>query len=323
VIAYGYTPDADKAKALAREAAEPGHAYGTDEDARGPGALDPTVNIYDLGADPLAWGKERATLIKGLWPDLPKRALTDDSRYARLTQGFQALLNQYVQAVATGVKYIGGQYQYRDHVGDPDGRPPFMPVPKAKQEEALAFINDYAFGEHSFDVPQAVLAQFGANRWTHWGEDNTYDGRVDYPLAEQVLGAQRALLDRVMQPFVFARVRDAETKFGTVKVLTIPEYMRELTESIWSEVYATGNNISANRRDLQRMYIDRAASFILDPPERLPADARSVTRYQLAELKRRIDARRSVAGLNAYTRAHLAESSARIGKVLEAGLDEK
>jgi len=323
VISYGYTPSAEKAKQIAREAAKPGHAFGTDEDAYGTGALDPTISINDLGADPLAWGKERAALIKNLWPDLPKRSLADDSRYARLTQGFQSLLNQYVQAVGTGVKYIGGQYQNRDHVGDPDGRPPFVPVPKAKQREALTFLNDYAFGEHSFDVPREVFAQFGANRWSHWGENNTYGGRIDYPLAEQVLGAQRALLNQVLQPFVFARIRDAETKFGAAKVLTIPEYMGELTEAIWSEVYVGGRNVSANRRDLQRTYIDRTSELVLNPPERLPADARAVARYQLVGLKRRIDARKSAADLSAYTRAHLSESSARIAQVLEASLEAK
>ena len=323
VISYGYTPDDARAKQIAREAAKPGHAYGTDEDARGAGAIDPTVNVYDLGADPLAWGKERATLIRSLWPELPKRALADDSRYARLTQGFQSLLNQYVSAVSTGVKYIGGQYQYRDHVGDPGGRPPFVAVPKAKQREALDFLNAYAFGEKSFDVPREVLAQFGANRWSHWGMNNTYAGRIDYPLAEQVLGAQRALLDQVMQPFVFARIRDAETKFGASEVLTIPEYMSELTGAIWSEVYGAGaRNVSANRRDLQRTYIDRMSTLVLDAPERMPADARSVGRQQLKELKRRIDASMGTK-VNAYTRAHLAESSARIGKVLDAELGAK
>jgi hypothetical protein len=325
VISYGYSADAEQAKRIAREAAQAGHAYGTDEDARGPGALDPTVNVYDLGADPLAWGRERAALVRSLWPELPKRALADDSRYARLTQGFQSLLNQYVQAVGMGVKYIGGQYQYRDHFGDPDGRPPFVAVPKAKQREALEFLKEYAFGESSFEVPREVVAQFGANRWSHWGEQNTFGGRIDYPLAEQVLGAQRALLDQVMQPFVFARIRDAETKFGQKAVLTIPEYVDELTRAIWSEVYAPGGkSITANRRDLQRTYIDRVGAMVLAPPDRLPADARSVSRYQLRELKRRIDARIAAgSALDAYTRAHLSESSSRVAKVIAASLDER
>ena len=324
VIAYGYTPDAARAKTIAREAAKPGHAFGTDEDAGGPGAMDPTVSIYDLGADPLAWGQERAALIAGMIPTLPERVLVDDARYVDLTDALQTLLGQYAQAVATGVKYLGGQYTARDHVGDPDGRRPFVPVPRAKQLEALGFLATSGFGERAFEVPREVLAQLGANRWSHWGENNTFNGRIDYPVHEAVLGAQRSLLMQVTQPLVFARIRDAETKFGAERVVTIPELMSRLTGAVWSEV-ATGQarSIRAQRRDLQRAWLDRVGELAIGGVERLPADARAVARAELVSLRRRIDARRAAGGLDAYTRAHLAESSDRIEAILEAGLEAK
>jgi hypothetical protein len=323
VIAYGYTADGAKAATIAREAARAGHAYGTDEDARGAGALDPTVNVYDLGGDPLQWGKERTALITELMPTLPQRVLADDKRYADLTDAFQTLLVQYSRALATGVKYIGGSYQYRDHVGDPEGRAPFVPVAKAKQLEALAFLNERAFGEQAFSYSPELLSQLGANRWSHWGENNTFEGRIDYPLHEQVLGAQRAIVNQVMNPFVFARIRDAEMKYGRGAVLTIPELMSSLTASMWSEA-ATARSVPAARRDLQRLYVDRMSQLVLESPDRMPADARAVARWQLTTLKGRIDARlASGAGLDAYTKAHYAESSARIGKVLNADIGTK
>ena len=198
-----------------------------------------------------------------------------------------------------------------------------MPVPKAKQREALAFLETAAFGEGAFDVPRDVLVKLGANRWSHWGENNTFNGRIDYPLHEQVLGAQRALLTQVMNPFVFARIRDAEAKFGAENVLTIPEFVRGLTGSIWSEVYeGGGRSVKATRRDLQRLYVDRMTELVVGNPERMPADARAVARYQLVELKRRVDRRLAAgASLDAYTRAHLSESSGRIGKALHASMD--
>jgi hypothetical protein len=324
VIAYGYTPDADRAKRIAREAAAPGHAFGTDEDAVGPGAMDPTVSVYDLGADPLAWGKERASLIAGMIPSLPERVLVDDVRYARLTDALQTLLGQYAQAVATSVKYLGGQYTTRDHVGDPDGRAPFTPVPRAKQLEALDFLATSGFGEHAFEVPRDVLAKLGANRWAHWGENSTFNGRIDYPLHESVLGAQRSLLMQVTQPFVFARIRDAETKFGASQVVTIPELMGRLTGAVWSEVTTgTVRSIPAQRRDLQRAWLDRVGELAIGDVERLPADARAVARAELVSLRRRIEARRAAGSLDAYTRAHLAESSDRIEAILDAGLEAK
>jgi hypothetical protein len=322
VISYGYTADAERAKAIAREGAKPGHAFASDLDVAGAGAMDPSVNIWDLGSDPLAWAKERTDLIRGLFPRLPENVLADNSRYARLTSAFNTLMGQYVQAVAASVKYIGGQNIYRDHVGDPDARAPFVPVPKAKQLEALAFLKDAAFDEDAFAVPQDVLGQLGANRWTHWGENVTFNGRLDYPLHESILGAQRALLTQITQPFVFARIRDAELKFGSAQVLTIPELMRELTSAVWSEVWTAPRNVSSIRRDLQRAYVDRVSEMLVGNLERLPADARSVARYQLIDLKRRLDARLGAGGsLNTYTRAHLSESSDRIAKVLQASLE--
>ncbi|MDP9348499.1 MAG: zinc-dependent metalloprotease, partial [Gemmatimonadota bacterium] len=319
-VTYGYTPDAAQAARVAREAAKPGHAYGTDEDAVGPGALDPTVNPFDLGADPLAWGKERAELVRGMWNDLPRHVLSDNTRYADLTDAFGTLMTHYVRALGTGVKYIGGQYQYRDRVGDPDARAPFVPVPVAKQQEALAFLTEYGFSERAFQVPPRLLAQLGANRWSHWGEQNSFGGRIDYPFTEHVLAVQRSLLRQVTSPFVFGRIRDAELKFGSRNTLPVTELMAGLTRSIWSEVYAGERSIPTLRRELQRAYLDQLTELVATPPARLPGDARAVARMQLTELNRRIGQRLS-GGADDYTRAHLAESRARIERALEAGLD--
>ena len=324
VIAYGYTPSDTAARRLAREGARPGHAFGTDEDAYGPAALDPSVAIFDLSADPLAWGKERAALVASLIPSLPRRVLVDDARHADVTDAFNLLVGQYVQAVGVGLKYLGGQYTARDHHGDADARPPFRPVPRARQLEALDFVATMGFGERAFDYPREVLAALGANRWSHWGEDNTFGGRIDYPLHERVLGAQRQMLAAATNPFLFARVRDAEAKFGAGEVVTIPEMMSRLTASVWSEAMGgSARPVRATRRDLQRAHLDRLGELVVADVPRLPADARSVARWQLASLKQRLDGRLAGGGLDAYTRAHFAESSARIGKLLGAELETK
>ncbi|HBX64921.1 MAG TPA: hypothetical protein DEG32_01695, partial [Balneolaceae bacterium] len=110
VISYGYTPDDDDAADIARMAAQPGHAYGTDEDARGSGAVDPLVNVYDLGEDPLAWGKGRAAILRDLIPEVPEIALGDNMPYYEATDLFNTYFFQYVRALGPTVKYIGGQY---------------------------------------------------------------------------------------------------------------------------------------------------------------------------------------------------------------------
>jgi hypothetical protein len=322
-ISYGYTADDARAAAIARQVADKKHLYGTNAESGGPGALDPSINVYDLSDDPLAWGKERAAIIRGLWPTLPANVLADNTAYYELTQGFNQLMNQYAQAVAPAVKYIGGQYINRDHQGDPGGRLPFENVPRAQQREALDFVIASVFAANAFDLPQEVLARFGANRWFHWGSNTTYNGRLDYPFHEQAVGFQTAMLTQLLQPFRLARIRDGETKFGQANVITIPELYDAVTRAIWEESWsAPGRNTGAMRRDLQRAYVDAMTRLVLDPAPRTPADARSVARFQLKDLSRRIGQRLAPpASFDAYTRAHLEESKARIDKALEAGLD--
>jgi len=322
VIAYGYTASAEKAKQIARESGKWGHAYGTDEDARGAGALDPRVSVYDLGDDPMAWGKQRADMIRDIWKDLPSHILTDNASYSDVTAAYSTLLSQYARAVGTGIKYIGGQNQNREHVADANATDPFVSVPKAKQEEALAFIVEYGLSEEAFALPPEVFKYFGANRWSHWGLTNTVNGRIDWPMHETIASLQSSMIRQLTNPFTLARIRDAEVKFGAENVVTIPELMGSMTQSIWSEVWtAPGRNVPSMRRDLQRAHLDRLIEFVTDAPARTPADARSIARMQLKDLQERIGKRLSPPfSFDDYTLAHLNEAQARIERALEAGL---
>ncbi|UCG76931.1 MAG: zinc-dependent metalloprotease [Gemmatimonadota bacterium] len=325
MIAFGYTPDAERAATLARQGADPRHAFGADIDAGGPGALDPTVNVWDLSDDPLAWGRQRLAAIRSTWMDLPEHVLVDNEPYLSLTNAYTALLGAMMsQAVAPAIKYVAGQYTHRDHVGDPDERPPFVSVPVQRQREAFRFVVNAVFAEDAFALPQDVAAKFGANRWSpllHWGNEVTFDGRIDFPFHEQMLAVQTAVLDQLTHPFRFSKIHDAELRFGEDEVLTIPELMTALSDAIWSELSASpARAITSSRRELQRAWIARMTTILETPPSRTPADARAMARYELRRAKQATDrALQDAQRLDTYTQAHLQESSDRIGKVLEAG----
>ena len=323
-ITYGYTADDVRAAALAREGADSAHLYGTNAEAGGPGALDPSINIYDLSADPLGWSRERTGMIADLIGSLPRHVLADNVRYNELTVALQALLAQYGQTLVPAVKYIGGQYINRDHSGDPNGRLPFVNVPRAAQRQALQLLVDRVFAEQALAVPPAVLQQLGSNRWLQdWGTPLTWNGRLDFPFHEQVLAFQSAVLAQLLHPLRLARIRDAETKFGAASVVTIPELMAQLSQATFAEVWsAPGRNVAAMRRDLQRAYVDQLTQLVVMPPDRTPADARAVARAELSGLNRRLAARLAPpARYDAYTLAHLQEVRARIQKALDAELE--
>ena len=313
-ISYAYTRSQDDAEDIARGVSDVGHLYGNERDARG--ALDPTINPYDLGADPLAWGAERSALIRDLLPKIPEYALQDDSPFVEVTNAYNQLITEYARAVAPAVKYIGGQYMNRDHVGD--GRDPFVNVPKVKQLEALELLIDRIFADGALALDPAVLQSFGTDGYEHWGSNRTTDGRFDYPFHARTLELQSSVLNQILNASRLARIRDAETKFGAGQVATIPELLGSLTTAIWSELGR--GTISADRRDLQRAYLDAMMGLVVNPANRTPADARAVARWELAQLRVRIDAAQPGAS-DGYTRAHLFEALARIDKTLDAGLE--
>ncbi len=322
-ISYAYLDDAARAQKLAREVAAKGHMYGNNSESGGPGALDPSINTYDLGDDPLAWGKQRTTMLRAIIDSLPKHVLVDDKSHYDLTAAYQSLIGQYAQATAPAVKYLGGQYINRDHVGDPNGRAPFERIPKAKQREALDFLMDRVFARNALVLPQEVLQLMGSNRWGHWGTTGTINGRLDFPYHEQTVNYQTAVMAQMLQPMRLAMIRDGETKFGATNMITIPEMFGDLTEAVWNEVWtpATTRNALPPRRDLQRAHIDQLSQLVVRPAPRTPADARAVARRQLRELDRRLAAAANRPALNEYMIAHIEESRARFGKALTASIE--
>ena len=322
-ISYGYVNDPADARRLAREGAERGHLYGTNAESGGPAALDPTINTFDLGEDPLAWGRDRSTLVRNIVADLPKHVLTDNTSPSEVTAAYTSLMNEYARAVAPAVKYIGGAYINRDHAGDPNARPPFAAIPKAKQREALDFLVDRVFARNALAVPPAVLQQMGSNRWFHFGSTTTFNGRIDFPYHEQTLGFQTAVLGQLVQPFRLAMIRDGELRYGSANMVTIPELFSGVTRAVWSEVWTAGSitNADAVRRDLQRAYLDQMTALVVRPAPRTPADARAVARQTLKDLNRRLGSASQSAALSTYMSAHIDESRARIQKALEASLE--
>ena len=337
MIRYGYTPsgaatsDADYAfvEKIADESAQPGHEYSPDGDTYGPDALDPRSNIWDLGDDPLAFGRDRTALVQKIWKsdNLEARILGDTGEYPVLRRTMDGLLEQYGIGLGMAVKYVGGSYQYRDHRGQPGRRDGVQPVPAVKQREALDFLAERAFAVDAFSVSPKLLDRLAPDRWQHWGVNDNFGistgPRLDYNLHEKAFALQTTVLQGLMQPALLARLREAESR--STDAFRMSELFDRLTKMTWGEV--GGGSASAmkaldgptTRRDVQRAYVDRLAQMVVTPPPGLPDDARALARLQLTRIDGR--AARALAGQGAmgdYTRAHLLESRARIRRALDA-----
>jgi hypothetical protein len=330
-IRWGYTPsnaadldaDAAFAAAIADESMKPENAYGTDEDTYPAQALDPRSNVYDLGDDPLAWAKDRVKYLDQLWdhPEFETRILGQDGSFPVLRRAMDTLLGQYQLALGFAVKYVGGQYFERAHRGQPGAVAPLRPVESAKQREAMDFIADQAFTAESFHLSAARLNRLAPDRWTHWGNGNT--GRFDYALNARVLGLQTGLLERLLEPSMLGRIREAESR--TRDPFRLTEHFDRLTRNLWGEVGGASTpefralGGTGTRRSLQRTYVDRLSNLILRPASGTPDDARAVARLQLQRIDGRCAAALASANLNDDVRAHLVETRARIARTVDAG----
>ena len=293
--------------------------------------LDPLVNRWDLGADPLEFAKRRQQIISELWDDIADKVTKEGMGYQRVRRAFRSLLGEYTSSMFLASRFIGGQYHHRDHRGDKDGRLPFVPVSAKKQREALAFIKEHALSDKTFDFPPDLLNSLAVTRWSDWGASSGSSSRLDYPLHSVILRNQNMIVARLLDPNVLARVQDTELKFSKEEdVFTMPELFTGITDAIWVELdkNAAGKQwtnsdafISSFRRGLQREHLKQLIKLVLDADSGTPEDARSLSRLHLQRINERIVSllQASKNQLDDYSVAHLEESQVRVSKALDAG----
>ncbi len=335
VIEYGYKQVAEPfkneeelLKSITSRVAEPGLAYGTDEDSSilGP---DPMVNTYDDGDDPMIYARDRAEMIHRLRKDIADWAVEDGESYQRLRSAFNMLLGFEGRSAQFVARLVGGQNVTRHHKGDPDAKPPFTVVSADKQRQAVAFLGRTIFAEGAFDFSPELLNKLAAGRWWHWDTD-AMDFVIDYPVHDNVLRRQAFVLFQLMNPFTVNRVYDNQLKVSADEdIYTVPELLTGLNEIIWTELDSPGTAkwsnrkpmVSSMRRSLQREHLRRLIDLVLaDPGGMFYADCHSVVRMQLKSLGEEIGGVLSASkgNLDDYSQAHLEEAKTRIDKALAA-----
>ena len=330
-IEYAYKPlnastmegEEPELRKIASRAAEPKLAYDTDEDAGfGPGLdMDPVVNRFDLGTDPLKYYSHRVSLAQEIWTNMQSRLEKPGEGYQVLRRSFNSALGQTGQALFLASKYVGGVYHYRSHVGDPGNRLPFEPVPVQQQRQALQLLRDNLFAPTAFKFSPQLLNKLQNERFINFS--NFTPSRQDVPIHAAVLSLQRQVLDRLFHPVLLSRVQDSEVKVSSpAQAFTLGELFTGIQDSIWAETKAPGATLEINsyRRSLQREHLRKMIGMVLREAA-VPEDARTLSRHQLVTLRTQLQnalARPGVKSLE--VRAHLSESIARIDEALKGGM---
>jgi hypothetical protein len=327
-IEFGYkqVSDAAELKKIAGRSGEPGLAYATDEDTRGIDP-DPDTNRFDLGNDPIEYARLRSQIVSEVLPNLLDRTTKEGDDYTQARRAFNILLAQRGQSMFFVSRYVGGLKTSRSHKGDKDGKPPVSLVEPKIQRDALGLLEEQVFSDKPFQFPPELYNQLGWSNWSHWGTRQTL--RKDFGVHDFVLQWQERIIAQLTSSVTLKRMHDAEVKAPADQdTVTTAELLERLTKSVFSEVDTVKDGdfsprkpaISSLRRNLQRSYLRTLSNLALGRTS-APDDCQTIAYSQLVTLKGKMDQQlQNNQKLDAYSRAHLQESSGRIQKVLDARL---
>src|SRR5437660_166032 len=176
-IEYGYRAfpnvrsSADEAVPLARIAArstEPGHAYGTDEDATLI-SIDPRIQRFDLSSDPLKYVDEQFRIDDDVASHLTRSYPGDARSFSDIRSGLITVLNNQLNNAALASKFVGGIYTSRAHRGQPGATLPFRSIPRAQQRRAFELLDRWVLSSNAFHFSPELLNAAAPTRYgIHW-----------------------------------------------------------------------------------------------------------------------------------------------------------
>ena len=265
-IQWGYMPVGNETLAhphpqlqkIAQEHFKKEHSYGTDEDAwLYPYALDPTINQWDLGSDPIAYYKGLQRLADRLWGEVEDRLVAEDGELWPVRGAIHTLLYEKVQGFYYATKFLGGLYVTRAHKDDPAGLVPFTPIPAEEQRKALRFILEAFKPDLLEGFPKELLDKAVPQRWWDWASGWTFGTRFTYPIHDIVTGIRAAILEMAFWPERLARIRDNAYRSDEPDPFTLDELFRGFTNAIWGDVLAGLPSADSFQRAIQSVYLDK------------------------------------------------------------------
>ena len=317
-IEYGYKPlDAGGETAALRAIAERSLTdrslvFADDGDVGGE-ALDPLVNVFDLGDDPLAYAQRRLALSKELWARVQQRRpqLGDDPERAR--RSVLAGFRQVNALPGIAAKYVGGMHTERAQPGS--GTATFRPVEPARQRQALRFLTEELFSNASFRFRPEFLASLTPDYIE-------FNRAGPLSVAAAVLALQTQTLDRLLDAGTARRLLELPNylpEAQRVGSITLNEVYATVQSAVWSEL-RSGKDIDALRRSLQREHLKRLQGLLTRPAPALPADAISLARMQAVDLQSQLRAASLRGGQSVESRAHVQDALALVSEALRATL---
>lgn len=268
---------------------------------------DPRSQSEDLGDNSMKASNYGIKNLKRVMANLEEWTYADGDTYNNFQEMYNEVVEQYKRYMYHVIKNISGVY-FTNKASTEKGDL-FVPVEKEKQKEAVAYLTDQVFKTPTWLINEKFVNKIGIR-----------------PVSK-MLELQQSAINLTVVAARLLNIIECATR--SKDPYTLPEYLNDITQGIWSEL-GTGQPISIYRRNLQKLYIgelgkqlkpelERQASFgqmnIIQPSTQ-NSDVQSVIRQVLEDLKVKID-KTKISATEQQTKYHLQDVSLRLEKILD------
>jgi hypothetical protein len=275
-----------------------------------PDGIDPRTQTEALGDDPVKATRYGLANIKRLMPMLIPASTTNQlDDYDLLDDLYDRLIGQWGLEMNHVAVVVGGVYRHEKYPNQPGVI--HTAVPRARQLEAVRFLNENAFTTPSYFLDPEVLRRIEPT------------GFVD-----RIRVRQNALLNTLFGDARLGRLAEQAATQPAGAAYTLADLFADVRRGVFTEV-AANRTVDPYRRNLQQGFVDQMERLITTPlvtpvppqlaafpgftPTVRPADARALARLELQGL---LTALRAARPTDRTTRAHFGDLEARIDRIL-------
>lgn len=272
---------------------------------------DPRNQSEDLGDDAIKASGYGIKNLKFILKNLSEWTKDEVDQNQNVDEMYTQLVTQFRRYMAHVTANIGGVYETIKTSAT--GEPVYQITPKAKQRNALLFLQNQVFV-----TPRWLIAKDIWDRIENPGE------------TDPVAATQQTVLNNILNTSRLSRLQESTDRFGSAAAYSAVELFNDLQNGLFSEL-KTKKPIDSYRRILQKSYVDKLESMInpttgftisfggpsaFSTVDISRTDIPSIARAQLVQLK--ADVARAISGTtDKMSKIHLLDLRERIKEALD------
>ena len=208
------------------------------------GSVDPRAQTEDMGDDPVRASTYAVANLKRVVPNLVPWITKPGQDYDDLEELYGEAVGMWSQYMGHVVTLIGGvnvDFKTAEQSGAV-----YHPVPRPKQKAALQFLADNAIRTPDWLAPQEIVSRIGPATG-----------------AVSISARQANLVTQLLDPRRLSRLVESES-MDEANAYPLTEYLGDVRRAVWGTPGA-GAAPDANRRTMQRVYLERLDALISPP----------------------------------------------------------